>query len=161
MEIVKKLNLNKTPQAVDNGSLIFAKNIKLSADSHYLTNEESLLGVASLANKIVGVIPTNKELVVFKYDDVNNISSILRIKETESGVETIIVPNNWKYNGGTITGTYTYNVKNELIVAFGEYDANIDVPLKTINLDTSTANDYEDLYNIAPNVPICNCKLNC
>ena len=160
MEIVKKLNLNKTPQAVDNGSLIFAKNIKLSADSHYLTNEESLLGVASLANKIVGVIPTNKELVVFKYDDVNNISSILRIKETESGVETVIVPNNWKYNGGTITGTYTYNVKNELIVAFGEYDANIDVPLKTINLDTSTANDYEDLYNIAPNVPICNCKLN-
>ena len=77
MEIVKKLNLNKTPQAVDNGSLVFAKNIKLSADSHYLTNEESLLGVASLANKIVGVIPTNKELVVFKYDNVNNTSTTL------------------------------------------------------------------------------------
>lgn len=42
MNIVKELNLNKTPNVIPNGSLVFAKNIKVSPDNSYITNEEGL-----------------------------------------------------------------------------------------------------------------------
>lgn len=40
MEIVKQLNLNGNPQVVPNGSLMYAKNIKLSDDGTYITNDD-------------------------------------------------------------------------------------------------------------------------
>ena len=40
MEIVKELNLNGNPQVVPNGSLMYAKNIKLSDDGTYITNDD-------------------------------------------------------------------------------------------------------------------------
>ena len=42
MNIVKELNLNKNPNVVPNGSLVFAKNIKVSPDNSYITNEEEI-----------------------------------------------------------------------------------------------------------------------
>lgn len=42
MEIVKQLNLNGNPQVVPNGSLMYAKNIKLSDDGTYITNDDGL-----------------------------------------------------------------------------------------------------------------------
>lgn len=40
MEIVKELNLNGNPQVVPNGSLMYGKNIKLSDDGTYITNDD-------------------------------------------------------------------------------------------------------------------------
>lgn len=42
MEIIKQLNLNGNPQTVPNGSLVFAKNIKLSADGTFITNDDGV-----------------------------------------------------------------------------------------------------------------------
>ena len=42
-DIIKGLNLNKDPKGVPNGSLIFAKNIKLDDDGINLTNEEGFI----------------------------------------------------------------------------------------------------------------------
>ncbi|MGZ7848051.1 hypothetical protein ACXVWQ_10845 [Haemophilus sp. SZY H57] len=58
MNIVKELNLNKTPNVVPNGSLVFAKNIKVSPDNSYITNEEGLTYAFStpVEGKIVGII---------------------------------------------------------------------------------------------------------
>ena len=43
MEIIKELNLNGNPQTVKNGSITFAKNIRLSADGTYITNDEGMV----------------------------------------------------------------------------------------------------------------------
>lgn len=40
MEIIKQLNLNGNPQTVPNGSLVYAKNIKISPDGTYITNDD-------------------------------------------------------------------------------------------------------------------------
>ena len=42
MSIVKELNLNKNPNALKNGSFVFAKNIKISPDASHVTNEEGM-----------------------------------------------------------------------------------------------------------------------
>lgn len=52
MNIVKELNLNKTPNVVPNGSLVFAKNIKVSPDNSYITNEEGLTYALVLQLKV-------------------------------------------------------------------------------------------------------------
>ena len=40
MEIIKQLNLNGNPQTVPNGSLVYAKNIKISPNGTYITNDD-------------------------------------------------------------------------------------------------------------------------
>lgn len=52
MNIVKELNLNKTPNVIPNGSLVFAKNIKVSPDNSYITNEEGLTYALVLQLKV-------------------------------------------------------------------------------------------------------------
>lgn len=186
MEIVKKLDLNKNYQNVDNGSLVFAKNIRVSDDYGYLTNDygftESLLlneGETSPleGKKIVGVIPCDKEIVLFcTYSDYQRInhSVIIRLKEVDVVIETGVketrlqvvdtfdsseTQNGWHYHGGKITGTYTYNVEKQLIIAVSEYDSDEDVPLKVINLDTWESTYSEDKLTPAPNVPVGNLVL--
>lgn len=149
MELQKRLNLNKHPGDCTPYSFIAAKNIKISNDDRVIVNEEGLEDCKEIADaihndginnfKIVGIIPTSVELVLFIIDINTNKSSIYRYNE--KGI-CIKVNSNWKYNGGKIKGAYTYNVKNHLIVSVAEYDTNVDVPLKTINLDLD--NDRPD-----------------
>lgn len=160
MNLQKELNLNKHPGDCVPYSLIAAKNIKLSNDGHLIVNEEGLEDCVEIANaihnngidyfKIVGAIPTSTELVLFVLNTDTRAASIYRYKDNG---DCIRVNTNWKYNGGKIKGTYTYNVKNHLIISIAEYDANIDVPLKTINLDLD--NDRPDSeMSIIPEVTL-------
>lgn len=162
-DIIKGLNLNKDPKGVPNGSLIFAKNIKLDDDGMNITNEEGFieaLGVDSigeeLKGKIVGTITCNKEIVLFTYDDTTKQSFIYRAQEVDNSDKLNLIPvqTAWKWSGGTIHGTYTYNVNNELIVCIAEYNENSNqkIPLKTINLSVNSFT--EDLYSVCPNTPI-------
>lgn len=166
MELKKQLNLNKHPGDALNNSFIAAKNIKLSNDGRMIVNEEGLqdcvvikeaINNANITNfKIVGVISTSYELILFVIDaDNNNRNFIFRYKEGKENIQDscILVNTLWKYNGGKIKGTYTYNVDGDLIICIAEYDANADVPLKTINLDKDTYID-EKTY-IVPEVPYC------
>ena len=75
MNIQKKLSLNKHPGDCVPYSLIAAKNIKVSNDGRMIVNEEGLEDCKVIANaihedginnfKIVGVIPTSTELILF------------------------------------------------------------------------------------------------
>ena len=153
-DVVKGLNLNKNPKGVPNGSLIFAKNIKLDDDANNITNEEGLKSIVNLQEadgNIVGFITTDKEIIIF-----TDANKIIRYKEESN--EIIHTNINWIYNGGKIHGTYNYNINNDLIIAIGEYDANINVPLKVINLDNDISLSNK-LQPIAPNVPIANLNL--
>ena len=118
MNIVKELNLNKNPNVVPNGSLVFAKNIKVSPDNSYITNEEGLTYAFStpVSGTIVGIIPCMKEIVILSYleaDTGEHSSHIYRCVENEvTGLLDLTeVYSAWSYSGGKIVGTYTYNVK--------------------------------------------------
>ena len=63
------------------------------------------------------------------------------------------------YHGGKITGSFTYNVENDLIIAFSEYDCNNNelVPLRTINLgnpDKAGAEDNGDIRQVESKLSI-------
>ena len=147
MNIVQKLSLNKHPKDVPDLSLVMAQNIKISNDESCITNEEGIREntyiKAFLENhysknyKILGIIPCNNELVIIA-SSIDNISSasIFRYRENTAVTSENMkcVYNKLIYNGGKYTGTFTYNVEESLILALSEYDADIKVPMKVINL---------------------------
>lgn len=144
------LNLNKHPNNCDDLSLINAKNVLISPDNGTITSEKSLLNneVDTFLHsrftrfKVVGCIPCNTEIIFLVIDTTSSIEL------TENGIETFICRYNEKEHellirdipiltyGGVITGTFTYNSRNQLILAIAETEGIVDVPLKTINIGT-------------------------
>ena len=181
MEIVPKLDLNRNPKEVKCGSLIAAKNVMTDDSGSYFTNEYGF-GVSFETNStdkdsdtfnhpseyIVGVIPCNKEIVIFTYSAYEEKARIYRKPDEGRAYE---VSTNWEYHGGKITGSYTYNYKGELIIVVAESDAvdlnnnTIHVPLKTWNLDTgSTGLEHgieESIPKAKVSYDITNGSLNC
>lgn len=160
MEIQKKLNLNKTPYNTLNYSMCFAKNVKLSEDNTSIITDNGVslalpTGDLQIDGNIVGIIPCSNELVILTDAD-----KIYRGKEqfNTNVLDLIECETAWTYSGGTINGAYTYNVKNELIISIAEYKDDILIPLKTINLDTATAEDIDSKYEVCPPMPITNMK---
>ena len=166
MEIIKELNLNGNPQITKNGSLTFAKNIRLSLDGSFITNDEGfkigiitsysgtptlkVAGVSApstvqtIEGNIVGYINCPNEIVIL-----TSAHQIYRLVECENYDELCVVPVDtaWSYRGGKIVGTYIYNVNNELIISIGESDTVYDIPLYTINLNKSSVYDDIDDYS--------------
>lgn len=158
MEITKKLLLNKTPKNVPNGALTCAKNIMIDDTGSFITNEWGLSVGFECPNAnefIVGCITCTNEIVIFTYQQDNKTSHIYRLKDNGELKECAT---SWKYNGGTLVGSYTYNYKNELIIAVSEYGASdnngneILVPLKSWNLDTQTITNQT--FNIEEDIPM-------
>lgn len=82
--IVPKLNLNKTPQIVENNSLIFAKNIKVMKDGSIVTDDgisriDTLDQTLSSGKSIVGYISYNTCVYLFLFD--GNDSYIVKYDE--------------------------------------------------------------------------------
>lgn len=171
--ITPKLNLNKTPQSVDNNSLVFAKNIRLLSDgcltgdcqideTPIITINESLN--EHIKGKLVGeVVGVNSKIYFFVYDSSTSTSSIYEYDETleiSEGNNPILLNTNWTYNGGEITGCVTINNTNESILTICEYNCpnNVLVPIKHINLAHPSVND-ESLYTQSPEVPLANLSL--
>lgn len=155
MNIIPELNLNKHPNAIKNNSIVYADNIMLSKDTTILQNENDLKSISEsifdgIFNdfrdlNIIYAIPCNKEIIFFNAfpDD-----TLWLIRYDEQRNEAKVVVKDYPYHNGTLIGTFTYN-KNDLIIAISEYDANIDVPLKTINLGSWENVKYSDSYNHA------------
>lgn len=150
-DIVKELSLNKHPKNCKDYSLVNARNIQVSNDFTCLQNEYSItrhsklsvyLEQGAVTKVVVGHIPCNTEVILFVCysTDLENIDSngidctILRYNEIENDYIECIT--NFKYYGGKINGTFTYNVSNNLIIAVAEYGSiyNKDIPLRTLNL---------------------------
>lgn len=152
------LYLNKHPKDYEDLSLVYAQGVQISGDLSVLENEKSIIvhkfskDIEELFGgkfKIVGAIPCNIEIIFFVID-INAIPTsdginckIYRCNEDKNA--TKLVYDDYKYFGGTITGTFTYNSRNDLILAVSEYDALIDVPLKSFNIGTFEENYSEDL----------------
>lgn len=177
-----KLNLNKHPKDCEDYSLINAWNVRVSDDFSCLQSEESIVPFPNIEFdflnncKVVGVIPCNTELVIFAvlkedyFKLVNNESTecyclLYRYDEKTNSVSDYYVEDDnfpITYHKGKIKGTFTYNVNNELIIAFSEYDALVDVPLRTINLGIfstkegadDTGDSREERFAISPEINI-------
>lgn len=150
MVIDKKLNLDKQLEYCKDGDLIFSQNIVVSDDGLTIQNEPAIAEFVNKTNfALVGFIACNEEFVLFSSDN-----TIIRINK--QGVETPCDVN-WKWEGGDVFGTFTYNVNNDLIVAISERNvkSGVDVPLKIINLNKpSDLDDSESsIYTLTPNIP--------
>ena len=168
------LNLNKHPKDCENLSLINAKNVKLSNDYSCLQSENTLnlnqIIHSAIINhiqenyKIISLIPCNKELIIFVLSDTNEKSLS---QETSTNIDIFrynesydickIVYNNLDFYGGNITGDFTYNVNDELILAISEYNGIKDVPLRTINLGKFNDNKEQlnkELLSVHPEIKI-------
>lgn len=173
--ITPKLNLNKTPQSVDNNSLVFAKNIRLLSDGcltgdssineqEIIKVESSIIGSSNIKGKLVGeIVGVNNKIYFFVYNSSSSTSSIYEYDETKEiseGVNPILLNTNWSYNGGEITGCVTINNTNESILTICEYNCPNDVlvPIKHINLSHPSVNN-ESLYTQSPEIPLANLSL--
>lgn len=176
MNIVPKLNLNKHPKDCDNLSLVDARNIKISHDESCITNENSIITNALVQTAIYkiynnnflirGVIPINTGIILFVQDynkvetNINKLDIFIYNEKTINKDENIYLAySGLSYHGGKFTGTFTYNVENELIIAFSEYDCDNNelVPLRTINLgspDKAGAEDNGDLKQVESKLSI-------
>lgn len=165
--IVKELSLNKHPKDCKDLSLINARNIMVSNDFSCLQNELSITEHPTLQNYLnskflVGYIPCNTEVVLFTcsiegFDDFSNNeyknATIARYNEETDDIKICL--NNFRYYGGKIVGTFTYNVYNNLIIAVSEYDSPVkeNIPLRTINLDTDIGSENEIDAGLHPASP--------
>ena len=153
MKVKPKLYLNGSPQTAEEGSLAFARNMKIDNDGNLVSdygyeNIESLKDynivghIVGLDNKVY-LFTENK---IIEYDEINNI-----VNELSTG---------WKYNGGEISGYVSTNISGEKILTIAEYKNGIDIPLKHINLNYCSEKDNESLYCQAPICPTANLILN-
>ena len=147
--IVKELSLNKHPKDCKDLSLINARNIMVSNDFSCLQNELNITNHPTLTNYLknkilVGYIPCNTEIVLFvcskeNYDSLIANKTVIDCTITRYDEETneyLECIDNFKYYGGKIVGTFTYNVQSNLIIAVAESDTitGDKVPLRSINL---------------------------
>lgn len=144
-DIIKELNLNKHPKNCKNLSLVYAKNVRVSNDLSCIQNEEGIYEHSSLLTQlthkiIVGYIPCNKEIIFITTDsipqDVDHPVTAYIERYNELDDDCDLVYSNYKYYGGEIKGTFTYNINSELILAITEFDNdnNLSIPVHTINL---------------------------
>lgn len=170
--IVPKLNLNKTPQIVENNSLIFAKNIKVMKDGSIVT-DDGISRITTLAMylttgfKIVGYIPYNTCVYFFLYKnvtvngEVSETSIIIEYDEKDtSTIKTIDC--NWNYSGGAelttkIYGEVIVNLNSDVILIIAESgNDDLEIPIKFININRSSVDDDESIYTQSPKIPLIN-----
>lgn len=149
-KIVPKLNLNKTPQLVENNSLIYAKNIRLLNDGT-LAGDTMCATNRIYKNYVGQIVGLNDEYYLFTTKDIYVINEVLF---TTSKLDC-----NWTYHGGKITGIVTINNIGEKILTVCEYDTSEKVPIKHINVDKCSAKDNESIYTQNPEIPISNIYL--
>lgn len=150
MIIDKELNLDIPLEYAKDGSLVQAHNIVLSKDGTTIQNEPAFYKIdirGSSSAKIVGHVTLANRIVLF-YDDNKIYTNTGDTEENFREVNTY-----WTWGGGTVFGTATFNVKNELIVAISEKtDASVDY--KVINIDNPIVSNLgEDAYKINPRIP--------
>ena len=148
MVIDKNMNLDQELEYFKDGSLAFAQNVIVSQDGLTIQNEPAIVNfLVKEKFDLVGFIACNEEFVLFSSDN-----KIVRI--SKDGKETPC-DTNWKWQGGEVFGTFTYNVADELIIAVSERNPTTDCPLKVINLvrDKKISGVDDNIYTLTPDIP--------
>ena len=166
MQIKPKLNLNNSPTNCEEGSLVFAKNVKVDTDGSIVpdygydavtvvSDTHNAVDGANHSAKIVGHIVGLDNTIYFFFDD-NVIVEYNELKNTANAINCA-----WKYeDGAEIDGCITTNVSGEKILTIAQYKKGGNTPLQHINLKYCATADDNSVYNQAPNIPIVNLVLN-
>lgn len=165
MKVKPKLYLNGSPQTAEEGSLAFARNMKIDNDGNLVSdygyeNIESLQDynivghIVGLDNKIYLFTDKEEQIKIEGVEVYKTINVILEYDEITKTVNEL--ETGWKYNGGEISGYVSTNITGEKILTIAEYKENDNIPLKHINLAHCSKNDDESLYCQAPICPTAN-----
>ena len=158
MQVKPKLSLNNSPTNCEEGSLVFAKNVKVDTDGSIVPDYGyDAVTVVSDVHKgtIVGHIVGLDNTIYFFFED-NVIVEYNELKKTASTINCA-----WQYeDGAEIDGCVTTNISGEKILTIAQYKENGNAPLQHINLKYCTTADDNSVYNQAPNIPIVNLILN-
>ena len=103
-KIVSKLDLNKTPQLVDNNSLIFAKNIRVLKDG-IIGPDFPIDSILSVPGVILGYIVGLNSTIYLFVAETSTISPLLNLNQFYAG----LVP-----SGGTLN-SYSLNISNKYV----------------------------------------------
>ena len=162
-----KLYLNMSPETVEEGGLIFARNMKIDDDGH-LTSDygykdiDTIVGSTDvLANKqIIGhVVGLDNKIYLFTLVALGGACNIYEYDEVTREITANFVINDWTYGGGNIVGCVSTNISGEKILTVGEeIGPNYAIPLKHINLNYRDVPD-ESFYTQAPICPTANLAL--
>lgn len=156
MDLIPRLSLNKQPKDCTNLSFVNARNIRISDEGTTIINEESLEINSVIANEIVSkltsnyriihIIPCDDELVIFVGKTKGNNKSLHIFRYNEKDNKCILVKSNLPSDNDNtkykISGDFTYNVDNALIITYCVYDGVIDLPMCTLNLG-----EWNDVYD--------------
>lgn len=128
----------------------FVENPKPGRRATFDVNEDGYITRNGILFKDSSIAATlfpnsNDRVKIFEYDEVKNTFEIVKCA--------------WKYSGGKINGCVTLNNRGEFILTVCEYDASINIPIKHINIKTSTEFDDESIYTQTPKIPISNIYL--
>ena len=165
MKVKPKLYLNGSPQTAEEGSLAFARNMKIDNDGNLVSdygyeNIESLQDynivghVVGLDNKIYLFTDKEEQIKIEGVDVYKTINIILEYDEITKTVNEL--ETGWNYSNGEISGYVSTNITGEKILTIAEYKKDDTIPLKHINLAHCSKNDDESLYCQAPICPTAN-----
>ena len=166
MQVKPKLSLNNSPTNCEEGSLVFAKNVKVDTDGSIVpdygydavtvvSDVHNAVDGANHSAKIVGHIVGLDNTIYFFFED----NVIVEYNELNKSAKAIACA--WKYeDGAEIDGCVTTNVSGEKILTIAQYKEGGNIPLQHINLKYCHTSDDTSVYNQAPNIPIVNLILN-
>lgn len=152
MKVKPKLYLNGSPQTAEEGSLAFARNMKIDNDGNLVCDYgyENIAALDEL-NIIGHIIGLDNKIYLFTKEKIVEYDEITQVYST--------IQCSWIYSGGEITGCVNTNIVGETILTIAEYKEGIDIPIKHINLSHCSINDDESIYCQSPICPTANLVL--
>jgi hypothetical protein len=133
MELIKGLNRDSNKGKMPTGSWVNARNIVLSEEFRDVTNEKGFTKFEDIPGVIVGVISTNTKIVVFSVDSSTGEIGVI---DESLNYSCVVKSSALNFNiDNPIEGVFTYNYKQELIVAWWDGLADNANPPRILNID--------------------------
>jgi hypothetical protein len=131
--LTNKLYLNGNHTVNPSGSIAKARNVRFNDDFEFIKNEEGLKKLYSFPADICGIIPTDRELIVFCTNN-NGDDYIYRVAD---GMAILSLKGNLQFSTARpIKGEYQYNNKGELIVVFNDGNFVDSNSIRVFNFDS-------------------------
>ena len=155
--IIKKLVLNNNYREQDDRSLVNAENVRLSKDNAALISDYNITNsyldewikayYGIHKHTVAGHIDCPDEVVLFIDTGINTDILRYNYKDDPYKVRSISKTQSQYFKESKFIGTYTYNYKKQLLIAFSELREGEKIPLRTINLGKykETASDDNDI----------------
>jgi len=131
--------LVKDTEIINNpiGTWQYAKNILLVKSINSIADEDGFDFISAIKGNLIGIIPTNKETVVFSKNEEISEIGIIAEKNNSFEYQKIVGSIYFNFNiKNPIEGVYIYDYKGDLIICFSDGNKEDSNSPKLINLTT-------------------------